>query len=651
MGRRKDKDEQGLSKIELRKAKRAERRKKEAAKKAAKEAAKANGGNTKNGNGKMDINLNGGSSNSGIHKKPIYTATGLLNSSVMNNDVKITSYSLTLSGQRLIDDTTLMLLWGKRYGIIGPNGCGKSTMLQSIGDRALPIPDHFDIYYVAEEAPPVKKTAVEFVLADVDSERERLEKLCEQLMSEGDTEDDGFEAMLESITERIEDLDVDTAGARAAVILHGLGFSTAMQRTACKNFSGGWRMRIALAKALFKKPTLLLLDEPTNHLDLEACVWLENYLANWHSTLILVSHSQDFLNNVCTNIIYFRRGKLEYYTGNYDMFIKTKSEKEERQMKQYNWEQEEIRKMKEYIARFGHGSAKLARQAQSKEKTLKKMIDKGLTEKVSEVRTFSFRFPVCSKLPPPVMQFKNVDFGYKNGPRLFKGLDFGFDLDSRIALVGRNGAGKSTLLKLMTGKIAPTNDGFVSKHNKLRIAWYHQHLTELLDPDLTPLQFMVQEFPDVTGDLGNSSEGVQLMRKAIGRFGLTKNTQVTQIHKLSDGQQSRVVFAWLAFTSPHLLLLDEPTNHLDIETIDSLADAINHFNGGMILVSHDFRLIDQVAKEIWEVKDGNIVPWKGSIQKYKSSLVHDMKLEEDQYKKNRKQEDVDKLKTDVVYKE
>jgi ATP-binding cassette subfamily F protein 2 len=462
-----------------------------------------------------------------------------------------------------------------------------------------------------------EKTAFEAVVEDLEKERAELEKEAEELVA---TEGGGESERLFDIYAALDDMEPELAAKRAGEILHGLGFSKEMQSKKTKDFSGGWRMRIALAKALFVRPSMLLLDEPTNHLDLEACVWLEEYLKTYTRILVLVSHSQDFLNNVCTNIIHLNSKKLTYYTGNFDSYITTRAEKEENQMKQYNWEQDQIKHMKEYIARFGHGSAKLARQAQSKEKTLAKMEEKGLTEKVTADKVLTFYFSECGKLPPPVMTFTNVSFGYKSGaPKdlLYKDIDFGVDLDSRIALVGPNGAGKSTLLKLMVGTIVPTN-GEVKKHSHLKIGWYHQHLTDQLDLNLSPLEYMIKAFP------GNESER---MRRVIGRYGITGKTQTIPIKMLSDGQKSRVVFAWLAFQEPHLLLLDEPTNHLDLETIDALAEAINAFNGGMVLVSHDFRLINQVAEEIWVCENKKVTPWKGTIMEFKSMLRKKMHLE------------------------
>merc|ERR1719334_938436 len=268
-----------------------------------------------------------------------------------------------------------------------------------LGNREVPIQDHIDIYYLAREIPASEKTALEAVM-EADEERIKLEKLAETLALEEDEESQDY---LMQVYERLDDLGADTAEARAAHLLMGLQFTPAMQQKKCKDFSGGWRMRVALARALFLKPHLLLLDEPTNHLDLEACVWLEEELKTYPTILVIVSHSQDFLNGVCNNIMHFDQRKLKMYGGNYDTFVRTRMELEENQMKQYQWEQDQIAHMKNYIARFGHGSAKLARQAQSKEKTLAKMVAGGLTEKVSRERSVSFCFYSCGKIPPPVV--------------------------------------------------------------------------------------------------------------------------------------------------------------------------------------------------------------------------------------------------------
>merc|ERR1712117_767525 len=435
------------------------------------------------------------------------------------------------------------------------------------------------------------------------------EKLAEELVH---LEDDESQEYLMEVYDRLDELGADTAEAKASHILKGLGFNKAMQEKKCKDFSGGWRMRIALARALFIKPHLLLLDEPTNHLDLEACVWLEEELKAYKQILVIISHSQDFMNGVCTNIIHLENKVLKYYGGNYDAFVKTRLELLENQAKKYQWEQDQIAHMKNYIARFGHGSAKLARQAQSKEKTLAKMVAEGLTEKVTTERSHSFYFYSCGKIPPPVIMVQNVSFRYNDQtPYIYKNLEFGLDLDSRLALVGPNGAGKSTLLKLIYGELVPT-EGMVRRNNHLKFGRYHQHLHELLEMELSPLDYMLKMFPAI--------KERDEMRKVIGRYGITGKAQTAPIKQLSDGQKCRVVFAWLSHQVPHMLLLDEPTNHLDMETIDALADAINNFDGGVVLVSHDFRLIDQVAEEIWICEKQTVTKWEGDILSYKDHL-------------------------------
>ncbi|XP_071505095.1 ATP-binding cassette sub-family F member 2-like [Diadema antillarum] len=583
--------------------KRAPKGKAAAAKKAAATNGVANGEVETNGvngvtNGLDDLALAGNAR----------ACTGVLASHPSSCDLKIINFSLTFHGAELFVDSEIELNSGRRYGLLGLNGSGKSTLLHAIGNREVPIPEHMDIYHLTREMAASDKTAIECVL-EVDEEKMKLEKEAEELSHMTGPE---AEERLMDIYERLEEMDADKAEVNAARILNGLGFNKAMMQTQTKDFSGGWRMRIALARALFVKPHLLLLDEPTNHLDLEACVWLEEELKGYKRILVLISHSQDFLNGVCTNILHVHKQKINSYGGNFDSYVKTRFELEENQMKRYQWEQDQIAHMKNYIARFGHGSAKLARQAQSKEKTLSKMVAGGLTEKVVSDKTISFYFPDCGKVPPPVMMVQHVSFRYADGkPLIYKDLEFGLDLDSRVALVGPNGAGKSTLLKLLVGELVPT-DGLIRKNSHLRIGRYHQHLQDLLDLNMSALDWMLKEFTEV--------KEREEMRRIIGRYGLTGKQQICPIRNLSDGQRCRVIFAWLAWQAPHMLLLDEPTNHLDIETIDALAEAINGFEGGLVLVSHDFRLINQVAEEIWVCEKQTVTKWKGDIISYKSAL-------------------------------
>nr|CCA14822.1 ATPbinding cassette subfamily F member 2 putative [Albugo laibachii Nc14] len=536
-------------------------------------------------------------------------------------DINVLNFSITYYGKVLLEDCDVSLNYGRRYGLIGRNGSGKSTFMNVLGARGVPIPESIEIYHLKHEIEAGDMTALEAVLA-VDDERNKLQAevdiLSEKMTEEGisDEESGQVSERLTDIYERLDELDADTAEVRARQILTGLTFSEEMMKKKTSEFSGGWRMRIALARALFIQPTLLLLDEPTNHLDMEAVVWLEDYLSKWKKILLLISHSQEFMNEVCTNIIDLTSRKLEYYAGNYDTYVKTKLEKEENQMKRYQWEQDQIKHMKDYIARFGHGSAKLARQAQSKEKTLAKMVREGLTEKVVHEAIGDFKFPNPETLPPPVLMFQNVSFGYPNCPLLYSGVEMGLDMDSRVALVGANGTGKTTLLKLITGDLVPVA-GNVRPHSKLRVARFSQHFVDVLDLSQNPLEYFRTLFP---------KKSVEEVRTYLGRYGISGEVQTQVMSQLSDGQKSRVVFAFMAQQNAHMLLLDEPTNHLDMESIDTLARAINDFQGGMLLVSHDMRLISQVAKEIWLVENQQIRVYDGEISDFKMRVRRQLKL-------------------------
>eukprot|EP00471_Norrisiella_sphaerica_P012208 CAMPEP_0184494716 /NCGR_PEP_ID=MMETSP0113_2-20130426/29413_1 /TAXON_ID=91329 /ORGANISM="Norrisiella sphaerica, Strain BC52" /LENGTH=596 /DNA_ID=CAMNT_0026880581 /DNA_START=106 /DNA_END=1896 /DNA_ORIENTATION=+ len=549
-----------------------------------------------------------------IETKDSYrSVTGVLTSRKLARDIKIGSFSLISWGNELIMDTDLELTIGRRYGLLGVNGSGKSEFLKCIANREVPIPDWVDLFLLSEEQKPSEFTAMEIVISKAKKEVERLEKLAEDVL-----EEDGADSpTLQDIYDRIESLDPSTFNARAGRILKGLGFGEAMMKKSTKDMSGGWRMRVSLAEALFIKPSLMLLDEPTNHLDLESCVWLEQYLSTEcnNQCLVIVSHSQDFLNGVCTNICHITPKKtLKYYGGNYDMFQQVKKENEINQMKQYEKQQADIKKIKQFISSAGTYS-NLVKQAKSKQKILDKMKADGLIEPPEKERQFRFDFPNCERLPPPVLALNDVGFAYSGDMKdaLYRKVNCGVDMDSCVALVGPNGAGKSTLLKLFCGDLTPT-EGEIKRHIHLSFGRYHQHSVEQLDTSKTPLEFVPAQFPDIKKE-------EQEWRGHLGRFGISGKLQKTKIGKLSDGQRTRIVFAMLALQSPNMIILDEPTNHLDMESIDSLAGAINRFNGGVFLVSHDFRLIDQVAKEIWICDNKTVSTWKGTIQQYKAMLV------------------------------
>jgi len=558
-----------------------------------------------------------------------------------SRDIKVSNFTLLHKGSVMLDESEVTLNHGNRYGLIGRNGCGKSTLMRALGARAIPIPKSIDIFFLKEEIEPSKTVSALEAVMSVDQERLNLEKQAEelnQLLSnigenpddyeeeDGKTADEVQEEVMDtlnSVYERLDALDADTAEVRARIILKGLGFTHEMQSKKTADFSGGWRMRVSLARALFIQPVCLLLDEPTNHLDMEAVIWLEDYLSKWNRILLLVSHSQDFLNNVCTHMIHFtNKRNLTYYDGNYDQFVKTKSEKEENQWKQYKWEQDQMKSMKDYVAKFGHGTSKNAKQAQSKEKVLAKMIRAGLTDKPEEEKMLNFKFPNPGHLPPPVLSFRDVSFGYPNCQPLYTNVNLGVDLDSRVALVGPNGAGKTTLVKLMSSELEPSL-GDIRPHGHLKMGRFTQHFVDVLDLSLTPLEFFEKMYP---------ADPREEQRKYLGRFGVSGKMQVQKMSELSDGQCSRVVFAKLGRDVPHILLLDEPTNHLDMESIDALAKAVNEFEGGLVLVSHDMRLISQVAKEIWICDNKQVQVYKGDIQSFKLDMRDQMGLEGQQHK-------------------
>jgi ATP-binding cassette subfamily F protein 2 len=544
--------------------------------------------------------------------------TGVLASQPEAMDVKIEQFSMSVYGKEFIMDTKLELNFQRRYGLIGANGSGKSTMLAAIAAREIPIPKHIDMWFLDSEAKPEEITAIQAVVDVVAKEHTRLEELSLKLMEDPEKNMD----ILATIGDKLDKMDPETFEPRACELLHGLGFTKQMMNKHTKDMSGGWRMRVSLAQALFVEPTLLILDEPTNHLDLGACVWLEEYLKTYPNTLLFTSHSEDFMNGVCTNIMQLtEKGTLVVWGGNYAQYMKTRTELEKNQMTKWKKEQDDIAHLQDFIRSCGT-YANLRIQAESKQKIIDKMKEAGLTEKPSVDRSYEFRFPDSERISPPVVAFNEVSFSYsgQKADHLYEKLNLGVDLDSRVALVGPNGAGKSTLLKLMLQEIEPT-EGDLKRSGKLRIGHYNQHSEAVLDLQKTPLNFLRDLYPQgiVT------KEGMKKMEDAdwrgkLGAFGITGDFQTRKMGTMSDGFRTRMAMLLIALVNPHVLLLDEPTNHLDMQCIDALARAINNFTGGLVLVSHDFRLIGQVAKEIWVCDQKTVKPWAGDIQSYKTHL-------------------------------
>ncbi|XP_004409126.1 PREDICTED: ATP-binding cassette sub-family F member 1 isoform X2 [Odobenus rosmarus divergens] len=531
------------------------------------------------------------------------------------SDIKLEKFSISAHGKELFVNADLYIVAGRRYGLVGPNGKGKTTLLKHIANRALSIPPNIDVLLCEQEVVADETPAVQAVLR---ADTKRLKLLEEERRLQGQLEqgDDTAAERLEKVYEELRATGAAAAEAKARRILAGLGFDPEMQNRPTQKFSGGWRMRVSLARALFMEPTLLMLDEPTNHLDLNAVIWLNNYLQGWRKTLLIVSHDQGFLDDVCTDIIHLDAQRLHYYRGNYMTFKKMYQQKQKELLKQYEKQEKKLKELK-----AGGKSTKQA-EKQTKEALTRKQQKcrrKNQDEESQEAPellkrpkeyTVRFTFPNPPPLSPPVLGLHGVTFGYEGQKPLFKNLDFGIDMDSRICIVGPNGVGKSTLLLLLTGKLTPTR-GEMRKNHRLKIGFFNQQYAEQLRMEETPTEYLQRGF----------NLPYQDARKCLGRFGLESHAHTIQICKLSGGQKARVVFAELACREPDVLILDEPTNNLDIESIDALGEAINEYKGAVIVVSHDARLITETNCQLWVVEEQSVSQIDGDFEDYKREVL------------------------------
>ena len=517
--------------------------------------------------------------------------------------LRIDTLTYRIGPRLLLDQASATVNPGHRVGLVGRNGSGKTTLLRLITGEldadggGTEIPNGWRIGISTQEAPGGPESLIETVLA-ADPE-------LAALMAEAETATDAHR--IADIHARLHDKGAHAAPARAARILAGLGFDEAAQQKPCGEFSGGWRMRVALAALLFNAPDLLLLDEPTNHLDLEACLWLEDFLKRYKGTLLLVSHDRDLLNRVVEEILHLENGKLKLYQGGYDRFETTRRMQLELNAKAKVKQDAQRAHIQKFIERFRYKATK-AKQAQSRMKMLARM--EPIPEH-REVGSVTFAFPEPKPLAPPLYTADDVAVGYDGMPVL-SGLDFRLDNDDRIALLGANGNGKSTLIKLLAGRLQPQS-GRVNKSAKLSVGYFAQHQADELDLEASPLVEFMRKRPGDTE---------QQWRAHLGRFGFSQQRAETKIENLSGGEKARLLFALMSCDAPHILLLDEPTNHLDVESRQALVQAINAFEGAVIIVSHDPHIIGLTADRFWLVDGGRVRPFDGDLDDYRALLLN-----------------------------
>jgi ATP-binding cassette subfamily F protein 3 len=511
-------------------------------------------------------------------------------------------------GRRFFDRASVTIPDGTKVGLVGRNGVGKSTLFKLIvGELAaqegdILLPKAAKIGSVDQEHPATPVTLLDTILA-ADTRREALNAQLETAEPEH----------LAEIYQHLNAIDADRAPARAAEILSGLGFSNADLACPMAEFSGGWRMRVALAAALFAEPDLLLLDEPTNYLDLEGALWLEARLKKYPKTALIVSHDRELLNNSVDAILHLSEGKLDLYTGGYDDFEHRRAEKTRLQAATRAKQDAERAHLQKFIDRF-RAKASKATQAQSRIKRLAKL--EPIAETV-EARVAPFTLPSPARpLAPPLIQLENAAVGYDK-TTVLRNLNLRLDVDDRIGLLGVNGAGKSTFAKMIAGAL-PLQAGRMNRETRIKVGWFHQHQIEALDPDDTPLDIIRRELPD-------DSESSR--RSRLAQFGLSFDKQETTVANLSGGERARLLLNLIAMAAPHLLILDEPTNHLDIDSRRALLDALNDYDGAVILITHDRSLIDLVADRLWLTADGTIKPFKGDMDDYARFVLDRVKAD------------------------
>ncbi|WP_294279041.1 ABC-F family ATP-binding cassette domain-containing protein [uncultured Sphingomonas sp.] len=511
--------------------------------------------------------------------------------------LNLNGITVRLGGRTILDGASAALPPGSRVGLIGRNGAGKSTLVRVIAgqleadDGSCEMPKGAKLGYIAQEAPDGSATPFETVLA---ADIERAE-----LMERSETESDPEK--LGDIYERLIAIDAYTAPARASSILQGLGFDEAMQGRPLSSYSGGWKMRVALAALLFSAPDVLLLDEPSNHLDLEAVMWLEDFLKSYRATILLVSHERDFLNNVVDHILHLQGGKVTLYPGGYDSFERQRAERMAQLAAAKANQDAQRAKLQDYIAR-NSARASTAKQAQSRAKMLSKM--QPIAEMANDP-SLSFDFPDPDQLRPPLITLDLASVGYAETP-ILKRLNLRIDPDDRIALLGRNGNGKTTLARLLAAQLAPM-EGEMNASGKMRVGYFTQYQVEELDTDDTALEHMTRIMR------GASPAAV---RAQLGRFGFSGDKATTKVGKLSGGERARLALALITRDAPHMLILDEPTNHLDVDAREALVQALNMYKGTVVLVSHDRHMLEMTADRLVLVDNGTAKEFDGSLDDY-----------------------------------